>query len=377
MRWLLIVYCCALSAQEADLAARIREAQSAGQYADAAKLYAALIARGEDSPPIRSNYGLMLHLAGDNTKAIEQFRIALRGDSHLEAANLFLGVSLVELHRATEALPYLQLAVDGDRAAPAPRLALGKCYVALRRFQDAHAIFEKLALSDPSSAEAWYGLGITARSLAQEQLSEAARQGSIGAAKAGTLLDEARNALGRAIDLDPASIQAHLILAESLSESGKLVDALPEYQTVVRLAPGMAAGYLGLATAYWKTGAFDDALPPLLHALQLSPRDPEANAIYADILIRDNDYAGARKRAAIAVAGNPALPATRVVLARIALHDKQPRRAADELEKIANADPDGSYHFLLWRAYKLLGQDDLAEKALAECKRLRAAVMPK
>ncbi len=377
MRWLLIACCGALFAQEADLAARIHEAQSTGRYADAAKLYAALIAGGEDSPPIRSNYGLMLHLAGDDTKAVEQFRIALRGDSRLVAANLFLGVSLVELHRATEALPYLQRAVDGDPSAPAPRLAIGKCYVALRRFQDAHAVFEKLALSDPSSAEAWYGLGITARSLAQEQLSEAARQGSIGAAKAGTLLDEARNALGRAIDLDPASIQAHLILAESLSESGKLVDAVPEYQIVVRLAPRMAAGYLGLATAYWKTGAFDDALPPLLHALKLSPRDPEANAIYADVLIRDNDYAGARKRAALAVAGNPALPATRVVLARIALHDKQPRRAADELEKVANSDPDGSYHFLLWRAYKLLGQDAQAEKALAEYKRLRAAAAPK
>ena len=364
-------------AQEADLAARIHEAQSAGRYAEAAKLYAALIAGGEDSPPIRSNYGLMLHLSGDNLKAVEQFHIALRGDSHLEAANLFLGVSLVDLHRATEALPYLQLAVDGDRAAPAPRLALGKCYVALRRFQEAHAIFEKLAQSDPSSAEAWYGLGITARSLAQDQLSRAARGGSADTAAGRALLDEAGKALSRAIDLDPNSVEAHLILAESLSESGKLVDAVPEYQTVIRLAPGMAAGYLGLATAYWKTGAFDDALPPLLQALKLSPRDPEANAVYADILIRDNDYAGARKRAAIALAGNPTLPATRVVLARIALHDKQPRRAADELEKVANADPDGSYHFLLWRAYKLLGQDAPAERALAEYKRLRAAVTPK
>ena len=377
MRWLLIVCCGVLFAQEADLAARIQAAQSAGRYSDAANLYAALIAGGEDSPPIRSNYGLMLHLSGNNAKAVEQFRIALNGEPRLEAATLFLGVSLIDLHRANEALPYLLRAVEMDPASSAPRIALGKAYVALRRFQEAHAIFEKLVQSQPAPAEAWYGLGITARSLAQEQFSRAARGESIDTAAARALLDEARNALSRAIDLDPGSIEAHLILAESLSESGQLVDAVPEYQTVIRLAPGMAAGYLGLATAYWKTGAFDDARPPLLHALALSPRDPEANAMYADILIRDNDYAGAQKRAAIAVAGNPELAATRVVLARIALHDKQPQRAADELEKVAKADPDGSYHFLLWRAYKLLGQEVQAGKALAEYKRLRAAATPK
>ena len=360
-------------AQEADLAARIHEAQSSGRYADAAKLYAALIAGGEDSPPIRSNYGLMLHLSGDDAKAVEQFRIALHGEPRLEAANLFVGVSLVGLHRATEALPYLQRAVDGDRAALAPKLALGKAYLALRRFNEAHDIFEKLAQSDPSSAEAWYGLGITSRSLAQEQLSVAARGESVAPAAAQALLDDARKALGRAIDLDPDSVEAHLILAESLSESGKLVDAVPEYRNVIRLSPGMSAGYLGLATAYWKTGAFDDARAPLLHALELSPRDPEANAMFADILIRDNDYAGARKRAAIAVAGNPELASTRVVLARIALHDKRPRTAVEQLRKVAKADPDGSYHFLLWRAYMLLGQDAQAAEALAEYKRLRAA----
>ena len=51
----------------------------------------------------------------------------------------------------------------------------------------------------------------------------------------------------------------------------------------------MEAAYLGLATTYWKQGQWDDVMQPLQRALDLSPQDPEAHAIFADMLFRSGD----------------------------------------------------------------------------------------
>src|SRR6185437_11123076 len=68
------------------LADQIQSAQRAGRYGEAAQLYSQLIASGTDTPEIRSNCGVMLHLAGKNREAIEQFRIALRQNPALASA---------------------------------------------------------------------------------------------------------------------------------------------------------------------------------------------------------------------------------------------------------------------------------------------------
>src|SRR5882757_4551972 len=76
---------------------QIVAAQSSGHYAEAAGLYLKMIAAGSDGPEIRSNCGVMLHLAGKNREALEQFRVALRQAPDLAAANLFAGISEFEL----------------------------------------------------------------------------------------------------------------------------------------------------------------------------------------------------------------------------------------------------------------------------------------
>ena len=373
MRWLPILLCSAALAGDTDIAGKIREAMGKGDYAAAAVLYSKLIAGGQTSPELLSNYGLALHLMGRNQEALEQFRLALHTKPDLTAANLLAGVTLIDLDRAAEALPYLQRARSLDGAGAAPLVAMGKAYVALRDFANANAAYAEAVKRDPKLSDAWYGLGITYRSLAEDQLNRAAHREPGNAAEWQRLLDQSLVALNRAVELAPDSPRAHLILGESLRDSGKLVDAIPEYQTAIRLAPKMQAGYLGLATTYWKNGDFDRALPELDRALELTPRDPEANAIYADILQHRNDPDNAEKRALLAVAGNPRLFAAHIVLARIYLSRRQPERAVRQLEQVVTADPDGSYHFLLWRAYKMAGRPEEAEAALAEFRRIRSA----
>ncbi|MDQ2839938.1 MAG: tetratricopeptide repeat protein [Acidobacteriota bacterium] len=380
MRFVLIciaVLSLGITAHASDsLTDRIRTAQNSGDYAEAARLYGQLIASGTDTPEIRSNRGVMLHLGGRNREALEQFRIALQGDSNLASANLFAGVSAFELGELKTAVPYLEKARQLDPDRPAPLLALGKVYVGLREYGRANELYAKAVALDTHLAEAWYGLGVTRRSLAEEILNRAARRGetkdAAGSAKVQELLNGAVQALTRAIDLDPNSARAHLLMAESLSDAGKLVEAVPEYQAALKLDPHLDAAYLGLASEYWKQRQFDQALPLLRYLLERSPRDPETNAMMADISEHNGDMPSAQRFAQTALAGNPDLIETHVVLARVYLSEKRPELAIDELRKVIFADPDGSYHFLLSRACHQVGDEQGAKDALAEFQRLRS-----
>jgi tetratricopeptide (TPR) repeat protein len=371
---MLIVLCSGMRAEQKDYADEIRAAQEHGRYGIAAELYRKLIDSGTDSPEIRSNYGVMLQLAGKSRAATEQFRVALHANPNLAAANLFNGLAELDLGRTKQAIPYLERAVQLDQVRPEPELALGRAYAALRDFKSANDAYLKAAKRDRNSAEAWYGVGITDRSLAEAELNHGARSGRVQTPETRTLLDDAYKALRRAAELDPQSARVHLILGESIRDSGKLVQAIPEYETAIRLEPQMEAGYLGLATTYWTQGEWEEAMPPLQRALELAPHDAEAHAMMADLLFRQNDPKGAGQQAAFAISGNPKLALPRVVLARIDLANKEPVKAAAELEQVAELDPDGSYHFLLWRAYKMAKKPEQAEAALAEFHRRRDAI---
>jgi Tfp pilus assembly protein PilF len=362
----LVLAAAGIGASETDVASQIRSAQASGDYDRAAKLYEQLIASGEDTPEIRSNCGIMLHLAGKNEEALVQFRNALRRNPALVSANLFGGEAEFASGHPRQALPLLEKARVLAPGDPAPLLMLGKVQLALRDFAPANQNYSKAAALDPTLAEAWYGVGITSRSLADQKLNHAIRAGNPAPEEARTLLDQSLAALKRAVELDPNSARSHLIMAESLSDSGNLTEAVREYQTAVKLDPRMEAAYLGLATTYWKQRQFDDALPALKRVLASSPRDPEANGIMADILEHNGEYERARKYAQTALAGNPDLIETHLVLARIDLATAHPDRAVLDLEGVLGADRGGAYHYLLYRAYKQLGKEQEANAAFRE-----------
>lgn len=384
MRFPVLIVClltvvAALCADD-SLADQIRAAQSAGRYADASRLYLELIAAGNDNPEIRSNCGVMLQLAGKNREALDQFRVALHSQPQLPAANLFAGLAEFDLGHPQAALPFLVKARQLDPARPAPLLALGKVYVALHRYDQASEVFSKAASLNSKLAEAWYGLGVTDRSRAEEILNRASRSGvavdQATKSKIEKLLDGAVKALTRAAELDPDSARTHLLMAEALADQGKLAQAIPEYHAALELQPSLDAARLGLATQYWKNRQFDQARPLLERVLAQSPKDPEANAMLADILEHDGATASALRRAQIALSGNPNLIQTRVVAARIYLKDNQPALAIQQLRQVLSADPDGSYHFLLYRAYRQAGDQQEAKAALAEFQRLRNKSAP-
>jgi tetratricopeptide (TPR) repeat protein len=352
-----------------DLAEQIRAAQQAGDYQKAAALYPRLIASGEDTPEIRSNYGAMLYMAGRDREAVAQFHIALRQSPGLLAPNLLAGLALTRLGQWSAAIPYLQIAHRLQANSPEPLIALGKSYVGLRDYKRAREAYTQATALDPRNAEAWFGVGITGRSLADAIL----KTNHEPNAECEQLLHDSLAALTRAAELDPSSPRAHLILAESFRDSGKFVDAVAEYQAILRISPDDPAANLGLATTYWKSGDVEPALPYLNSVLSRFPNDAEANGIMANILVHRGAFQEALPYARKALAGNPNLAQVRASLAKIYLEQHRPGSAVQELSRIASVDPDGSFHFLMARALRELGRESEARAALERFKQLRAA----
>src|SRR5450432_3284341 len=71
-------------------------AQSSGNYADAAALYAGATARSPATPELWSNRGVMEYLAGHADASIASLKHALRLNSSLFTPTLFLGKAYVQ-----------------------------------------------------------------------------------------------------------------------------------------------------------------------------------------------------------------------------------------------------------------------------------------
>jgi tetratricopeptide (TPR) repeat protein len=364
-----------LTALGRDLLDEIRAAQSSGKYEQAASLYRELIASGQDSPEIRSNLAAMLHLGGHDREALAEAQAALKLSPELAGPTVIAGLSFFRLGRWKEALPYLEHAHRQNPRALPPLIALGGTYVALRDYAHGNAAYLEATRLAPDSADAWYGLGITYRSLADAAMKKSS-PGTVSA-QARPLLDSALAALTKAVQLEPGSPRAHLILAESYRDSEKFAEAIAEYETLLRLSPADPAAELGLATTYWKSLDSERAIPLLERVLSKLPSDPEANGIMAQVLVKRGDLHAAIPYAITALKGNPDLIQVRLALAKIYLSENHPAKALAVLQSPPANDPQGTSYYLAYRAFRMLGRNAEAAAALGEFKkRSGAAVSP-
>lgn len=149
----------------------------------------------------------MYHLMGDYRQAVHTFQLALKDDSRLFPANLFLGLDLLQLNEPASAAEYLDRALRLEPRNEEATLAMGKAYTSLRQFEKANEYYERAARIDPGNGEALYGLGIT---YLQIQNRAAAVLGSTGSHS-------------------PYKLR---LLAEFLAQQGRVNDAVHVYETV-------------------------------------------------------------------------------------------------------------------------------------------------
>lgn len=346
------------------------EAERRGDFAGAVSAFEQLIKNGADGPELRSNLGIAYFQLHDYKDALPQFRLALSKKPEYVAANLFSGLCLLKLQRPKEAITFLQVAARLQPDNADVLVALAQANVAANHLSEANSLFEKATRVDDRNAQAWYGLGITDRALAEQRLknhTSAAREDSRA------LMDRANEGIAKAVQLDPDSTSAYMLMGETFRIAERYDEAIEEYKLATDQKPDFAPAWAGLAQAYSAAGNDGLALEAAARALTLNASDAPTIVLVAAIYLRQGDYASAKEHAQRALKLQPDLPSVHVVLAKIDLKEGRPENALPELRAAVKDDLDGSTYYLLATTLRQLGKQDEATAAMQKYKLLHSA----
>lgn len=157
--------------------------------------------------------------------------------------------------------------------------------------RDLRSIASSLARSEFDVAKVVYGLATTGVVEIRERTSDAARV--VPSAEAASLLDRAGTALQRgeleiastaaraAVDADPMSAEAHLVLARALLQQGQRDDAVLELKRTLQLDAGNASAHLELGFCAAARGEFGEAEACWDRYLRLAPDARDAERVRA------------------------------------------------------------------------------------------------
>ena len=93
---------------------------------------------------------------------------------------------------------------------------------------------------------------------------------------------QALDALGKAISINPAQLEARLARAEAARRSGKTKQASDDYQVIIRERPDDRLGYARLASLLRQRGKYEGALDVLRSALRQAGADSQ---IYVELAL--------------------------------------------------------------------------------------------
>ena len=377
--WFTSPFSCAGQQEDTQvIAQKAVEAERRGDFKAAVSGFQALLHNGADSSELRTNLGIAYYQMHDFSSALRQFQIALAKSPDSAAANLFSGLSLLSLQRPKESLPYLQkarVAASGDVTI---LLALARAEIACNELPRSRSFYQEAVVLDPQNAEAWYGLGIVERILAERVLKQSNRPAQVdsdseASKNARGLLEASEQAISKAMQLDPGSVRARMILGESFRIAERYDLAIQEYKAATEQQPNLAPGWAGLAAAYSAAGDDRNALQAASRALELEPKDAATNTLIAGTYLRLSEYAEAEPYARRALYLQPDFSSAKVILAKIYLAQQRPREALPELKSAAKDDTDGATYYLLATTLRQLGETADAAAAMRKYKELHTA----
>jgi predicted Zn-dependent protease len=131
---------------------------------------------------------------------------------------------------------------------------------------------------------------------------------------------------------------------------------------------------IGLAWSLYEIRDFDSILPILTGVLKEHPDSVEGNFLYGASLLNLEQPDAAIPYLNAALKRDPQMQAAHTALGQAFLRQGKPEQAIPHLKTAIASDEDGNAHFQLFRAYKLSGNNQLANHALAEYQKFRASV---
>jgi tetratricopeptide (TPR) repeat protein len=158
------------------------------------------------------------------------------------------------------------------------------------RLQAAEQIYRQILQVEPTHADAWHLLGLTARQVGRHEIAvqyigraialngnAAAFHFNLGNTfKDQGKLDEAVACYRRALELEPGNAGAHNNLGVALHDQGKLDEAVSCYRRVLESRPDYAAAHNNLGNTLKEQGKLDEAVACYRRALELAPDFAEA-----------------------------------------------------------------------------------------------------
>jgi tetratricopeptide (TPR) repeat protein len=184
----------------------------------------------------------------------------------------------------------------------------------------------------------------------------------------------------RASEALPGSSRMFLLKGSIELKVGQFTDAIASYAHAVELDPASADGLLGLAQAEDAAGMIQDATARYEAGITRFPKDARFKLQFALMLLKEGQTgdSAAQTRAEqllrSAVAQNHSLPEAHYQLGDLALKSGHPVEAVQELKQAAQLDPKSAKAcYALARAYRRLGRNEDAAREMDRYQKLKEA----
>ena len=184
-------------------------------------------------------------------------------------------------------------------------------------------------------------------------------------------LDEARDALDRAVDIVPRFADGHFSLGNVLTASGQTSQAMVHYRRAIAIDPSHADAGLRLARLLVDGGRRDEAIQRCRALIETASHDAAMLVNVAHLLSQMGQLAEATSSLEHALAIDPERAMAHNLLANILAHEGRQREAVEHYEAALSIDPRlTDAHFKLGVLYSELGRLEVAVRHLEETTRV-------
>lgn len=308
-------------AQRAASDPRVYQAQQEVEkknYAHAVELLTGFLKDYSDDPTAHFQLGYVYGILKRNDDSVTEYRRAAELKPDFAEAQLNLGLTLLDMKDYSGAAVALQRATELLPGQAKVRYLAGVALEHVDNFPAAVQQFEAAATLDQNNFDAFFHWGLT--------LLRANRP------------EEAEKRLRQAIVLRGDSEPAHSALIDALMREKKTDEAIAELRSSLSRNSGDPQARFKLATVLYETGKPAEALAELDHADTGAAPTAERAKLRASILISQQNWEGASRALAIAVAAAPADAALRAEYGRILLQQRDFPAAERELRKSLTLD---------------------------------------
>ena len=296
-------------------ALRLREAEAllqVGDLAGSTDLIQALLAENPDQPLLLLRQLRTMALASRNDEAIRGLRELIAREPQLAPAHFLLGVLELARQRPAEATRSLEIARDGltGRSRLEARRLLAEARLLLGEFDLAVAEAEAALEQDPQHMR-------TRIVLAQALL------GAGSAKRAESVLLQA----------DAKTAELEVALARVYVQTQRLEQAQAAVERALALEPGAIQRVVDLVWVLLEQGKTAEALEAARSRMQEQPGVPDYPNLVGQVLLRQNDVAGAQRAFQRAIDIDPDFVPGYVNLARFAAREGRYAAARELLQR--------------------------------------------